>query len=340
MIKFEFIEYLNLLYIIPIIILIIYWLSIWKKNQIKLFGDHKLVNKLMLSYSKFNVRVKNSILIFSLALIIIALSNPQIGNKLEEVKRKGVDLMIAIDLSNSMLVEDIKPNRLERSKLAISKLIDNLQGDRIGIVVFAGEAYVQLPITTDYSAAKMFLSSVNTDLIISQGTKIGTAIEKCIKSFDIKNQQNKAIIIITDGESHDEEAIAKAKEAVENDIFVHTLGMGLEKGGPIPNYNTSGKIIDYRKDNNEKIIVSKLNQSLLEDIAIAGNGIYIRANNTQSGLQLLFEEINKMEKKEIGTYVFTEYKDRFQIFLVLALLLIFLEILISNSKSKILKNEN
>jgi Ca-activated chloride channel family protein len=233
-----------------------------------------------------------------------------------------------------MLAEDIKPNRLEKSKLAISRLIDKLEGDRIGLIVFAGEAYVQLPITTDYSAAKLFLSTVNTNIVPTQGTEIAKAIDLSVQSFDMKNVQNKAIIIITDGESHDEKAIESAEQANELGIFVHTLGMGLSKGGPIPIYNKYGNQTGYRKDREGNTVVSKLNENLLQEIASAGSGIYVRANNSKAGLSTLFAEINKMEKKEIGTMVFTEYKDRFQLFIGFALLLLLADLILLNRKNK------
>ena len=240
MLRYDNIEYLYLLLLIPIIILAIIIYSRWQKRSIKKFGDSQLIEQLMQSHSNIRKKIKHILFILSITLLIIGLSNPQIGTKMEEVKREGVDLMIAIDLSYSMMAQDIKPNRLERAKQAISRLIDKLEGDRIGLVVFAGEAYVQLPITTDYSAAKLFLSTVNTSIVPTQGTKIGNAIDLCVKSFDNENTQSKAIIIITDGETHDEEAISSAELAQENGIYIHTLGMGLTKGGPIPIYNKYG----------------------------------------------------------------------------------------------------
>ena len=334
MLRYEHIEYLNLLFGIPLLIFAMILYNKWKKNALKLFGESKLVNELMHSFSKVRIRIKNIITILIFILLIVGMSNPQIGTKMQEVKREGVDLMIAIDLSNSMLAEDIKPNRLERAKQAISKLIDNLEGDRIGLIVFAGEAYVQLPITTDYSAAKLFLSTVNTNTMPTQGTEIAKAINLSLASFDIENGQNKAIIIITDGESHDEEAIESAEKANKMGVFVHTLGMGLNKGGPIPIYNQYGNQTGYRKDKEGNTIVSKLNESLLIQIAKAGKGTYVRANNSKSGLAKLFVEINKMEKQEIGTMVFTDYKDRFQLFIGLALLLLILDLIILPRKNK------
>ena len=325
-------EYLYLLLLVPVLILLMYVISIWKKKAIQKFGDNKLIEKLSPSISKTKIKIKNVLFIFIITSLVIGISNPKIGTKMEEVKREGVDLMIAIDLSNSMLAEDIKPNRLKRAKQAISKLVDNLNGDRIGLIVFAGDAYVQLPITTDYSAAKLFLSTINSDIIPTQGTNIGKAINLAFSSFDKKNEQNKAIIIITDGESHDQEAIEIAASAKEKNIIIHTLGMGLEKGSPIPIYNKYGNNIGFRKDNEGNTIVSKLNEDLLKEIASSGGGSYIRANNSKAGLDALFTEINKMEKKEIGTMIFTNFKDRFQIFIAIAFILLIFNLFLNNKK--------
>ena len=334
MLRYEHIEYLNFLFGIPVLILGIIFYNRWKKKSLSLFGDSKLLKELMHSYSKGRAQIKNVFTVLIFILLIIGIANPQVGTKMEEVKREGVDLMIAIDLSNSMLAEDIKPNRLEKAKLAISRLIDKLEGDRIGLIVFAGEAYVQLPITTDYAAAKLFLSTVNTNIVPTQGTEIAKAIDLSVQSFDMENVQNKAIIIITDGESHDEKAIESAQKAQELGVFVHTLGMGLSKGGPIPIYNKYGNRTGYRKDREGNTVVSKLNENLLQEIASTGLGVYVRANNSKAGLSTLFAEINKMEKKEIGTMVFTQYKDRFQLFIGFAILLLLVDLIMLNRKNK------
>jgi len=248
MLQYENIEFLNLLYGLIVIVLLFIYYRKWKDKALKSFGKELTIKGLVPSFSKRRENIKFAILILCITSLIIGVSNPQIGTKMEEVKREGVDLMIALDLSNSMLAEDIKPNRLERARQAISRLIDKLEGDRIGLIVFAGDAYVQLPITTDYSAAKLFLSTVNTDIIPTQGTAIGKAISLSIRSFDMENAQNKAIIIITDGENHEDDAMAQTKLASEKGVFVHTLGMGLSKGGPIPVYNKYGNNTGYRKD--------------------------------------------------------------------------------------------
>ena len=334
MLRYENSEWLFLLVLIPIIILGFIFYVRWRKKAIAEFGHPSLVNKLMPMTSEFKHRFKFILFAIAIGSLIMGITNPQIGSKMEEVKREGVDLMIAIDLSNSMLAEDLQPNRLMRAKQSISKLIDRLDGDRIGLIVFAGDAYVQLPITTDYSAAKLFLSTINTSIVPTQGTAIGKAIELSIKSFDLNNDQNKAIVVITDGENHEDDAIEKAKEAQELGIFVHTIGMGSAEGGPIPIKNRYGTITSYQKDREGNTIITNLNEEMLKQIAQSGGGSYIRANSTQSGLNALFKEINKMEKKEIGSKVFTDYKDRFQWFIGLAIILLIIETLMKGRKNK------
>jgi Ca-activated chloride channel family protein len=334
MLRYENIEFLYALSLLPFIAIAYFFAVRWKKRAIRQFGEYRLVRNLMPMASKRKHQWKFMLFFVAITSLIIGLANPQIGSKMEEVKREGVDLMIAIDLSNSMLAEDLQPNRLQRAKQAISRLIDRLEGDRIGLVVFAGEAYVQLPITTDYSAAKLFLSTINSNIIPTQGTAIGTAIELCVNSFELDNTQNKAIILITDGENHEDKAEEMAADALDKGIFVHTIGMGSVDGGPIPIRNRYGKLNGYRKDKQGNTVISKLNESMLKDIAQAGGGSYIRANSTESGLNALFEEINKMEKKEIGSKVFTDYKDRFQLFIGFALLLLIIDLFVFNRKHK------
>mgnify|MGYP001034254038 CR=1 FL=1 len=314
----------------------------WKKNAIASFGDPTLISSLMPDVSSGRPVLKFFLLLFALWSLVIGIANPRIGSKIEEVKREGVDLMIALDLSKSMLAEDIKPNRLERSKQAISKLIDKLQGDRIGLIVFGGEAFVQLPITTDYAAAKLFLSTVGTDIMPSPGTAIGEAIELGLQSFgksaelEEDVQTNKAIIVITDGENHEDDAIDAASAASKKGVVVHTIGMGLTKGAPIPIYR-NGVQVGYRKDKEGNAIITKLDETLLQQIAAAGDGTYIRANNLQTGLSVLFTELNKMEKVKYGSKIFTDYEDRFQYFLAGAIFFLILEFFIAEKKNKYLR---
>jgi len=244
--------------------------------------------------------------------------------------------MIALDVSNSMLAEDIKPSRLERSKQSIMRLIDQLDGDRIGIIIFAGKAYTQLPITTDYAAAKLFVSTINTDIIPTQGTALGDAIARAVTSFG-ETKNNKAIIIITDGEDHQGDVLEQAETAAKAGILIYTIGMGLPDGAPIPVYN--GKVMTgYKKDGSGNIIVSRLDEALLQQIATAGKGIYVRASNSEAGLRPIMEEIGKIQETEIESRQFTDYESRFQYFLAFAILLLVLDLFIFEKKTKWLKN--
>lgn len=272
--------------------------------------------------------------LYSLAILslLLGLANLQFGTKMEEVKREGIDLMISLDVSNSMLAEDLSPNRLERAKRAIYQLIEKLHNDRLGIIVFAGDAYVQLPITTDYSSAKLFLETIGTDIVPTQGTSIGSAIDLAMESFDFENGTSKAIIVITDGENHEEDAVENASGASNENVSVHTIGMGSENGAPIPIYQR-GAQTGFRTDNQGNTVVSKLNEDMLKQIAVAGNGIYVRATNANAGLSMIMQEIDQMEKKEFGSKTFKDFEDRFQIFLIIALVLLILEYFISNRKS-------
>jgi Ca-activated chloride channel family protein len=334
MLRYEDITFLYLLAFIPLLVIFFYLFVRWRKNAINKLGSLQIVTKMMPMSSLFKIKLKFWIYTLATISLILALANPQFGSKLEEVKREGIDIMIAIDLSNSMLAEDLPPNRIERAKQSISRMIDRLEGDRIGLVVFAGDAYVQLPITTDYSAAKLFLSTINTDLIPTQGTAIGKAIDLCNHSFDFENGQSKSIIIITDGENHEDDAIEKAKDASKKGVVIHTIGMGSEEGGPIPIKNRRGQIQSYQKDKKGETVLTKLNEEMLKQIASSGKGSYIRASSTKSGLDALFYEINKMEKNKIDSKVFTDYKDRFQWLLGLSIILLILETLLLERKNK------
>ena len=324
---------LYLLVSVPLMIVIFIWLRNWRRKSMQAFIASGLQEDMIPKYSSFRTGLKASLITASLLFLCIAVADPQIGTKYEEVKREGFDVMIALDVSNSMLAEDLAPNRLARSKQAISKLIDRLKNDRIGVIVFAGEAFVQLPLTTDHSAAKLFLSSIDTDIIPNQGTAIGAAIELAAQSFDEKNQKNRAIIIISDGENHEDDAMEQAGAAAEEGISVHTIGIGSLDGAPIPLYQR-GRKMGYRKDKEGNTVVSKLNDVMLQQVAGAGDGSYIRANNTKVGLNALFDELEKMERTEYGSKMFTSYEDRFQIFLAIALALLFIELLIPSRKSK------
>lgn len=332
--RFEHPEYLYWLLVIPVLIAIYVSIRIINKRQFKRFANEKFMEFLIPLASNGRSNIKFILFTMVVILGILASANLQTGSKMEESKREGIDLMFCIDISNSMNAEDIAPSRLERSKQAINNIINKLSGDRIGIIVFAGNAYVQLPITTDYAAAKLFLSTINTSLIPSQGTEIGTAINLAIKSFG-NSEYNKAIIVISDGEDHENgDAIKAAQEAAKLGIKLYTIGMGLEEGAPIPLYNQYGKRTGYKKDNEGKIVITKLDDNMLRQIAEIGDGIYRRASNSNVGLDEIIDNINKTEKSEIESKVFTDYEDQFQWFLGVAIILLIIEIMTSSSKKE------
>ncbi len=330
--RFENPQYLYWLLVIPALVAVYVAVRVWNKKQFERFANIKLRSYLIPMFSSARANTKFVIFNLIVALLIIGAANLQSGSKMEKVKREGIDLFLCVDISNSMHAEDIAPNRLERSKQAINKLISKLQGDRIGIIVFAGNAYVQLPITTDYAAAKMFLSTVDTDLIPTQGTEVGRAIELAIKSFG-DNEHSKAIVIISDGEDHENgDAVKAAQEAAKRGIKIYTIGMGLDEGAPIPIYNQYGKKTGYKKDKEGNIIITKLDDNMLRQIAEIGDGIYVRASNSNIGLDKIYEDISKATKSEIESKVFTDYDDQFQWFVGAAIILLIIEILLSSGK--------
>jgi Ca-activated chloride channel family protein len=325
--------------VIPLIVILFVYIQNWKKRKRKAFGNIQMVKKMMPQVSNSLPIIKFVLFTLAITSLLLGIANLQFGTKVEEVKREGIDLMIALDVSNSMLAEDLKPNRLERSKRAIYQLIEKLHNDRLGIIVFAGDAYVQLPITTDYSSAKLFLETIGTDIVPTQGTSIGSAIDLAMESFDFENGTSKSIVVITDGENHEEDAIENSKTAAKEGVSVHTIGMGSEGGAPLPIYKR-GAQTGFRTDKQGNTIVSKLNEQMLKQIAEAGNGTYVRATNAKAGLSLIMEEIDKMEKKEFGSKTFKDYEDRFQLFLLIALVLLIVEYFISNRRSSKLDGVN
>jgi len=331
MLRFEHPYYFYLFALVPLLLVLYILMLRWKKKALQRYGDAEVVKLLMPDYSKKRLFYKFLLLLLSYASLVLALANPQIGSRIEKVERKGIDIMIALDVSNSMLSEDIQPNRIERAKQAVSRLIDNLTNDRIGMVVFAGKAYTQRPITTEYAAARLFLDGINPGMVPTQGTAIGEAIDQCVSSFG-ESKKSKAIIIVTDGENHQDDAIAKAKEAYNKDIRVYTVGMGSAEGAPIPMI-INGRSVGYKKDKEGNTIITKMNPVALAEIANAGNGVYISGNNTNS-LKDVLNNIDKLEKSSIDSRVFSDYEDRFQYFLALALLLLICEIFIFERKAR------
>ncbi len=337
--RFAHPEYLYALAIVPVIIILFIVMRILKRKAWKKLGDTALIAKLAPSVSKGKPAVKMILFSFAYTLLVIGLANPQIGTKLEEVKREGVDVIIALDVSNSMKAQDIRPNRLERAKQAISRFIDKLENDRIGLIVFAGQAYVQLPITTDFNAAKLFLSTIDTDIIPTQGTAIGNAIDLSMQSFVGEDNKHKALVIITDGENHEDDAVEAAKKANDQGIVIHTIGMGSPDGAPIPVYH-NGVQVDFMKDSEGNTVITKLDQTILEKISAEGKGIFVRASSGDDGLETIMKEIGKMDKKTFGTKQFSNYEDRFQYFIAAGLFFLLLEFIISNRKSRWMEKLN
>ncbi len=325
-------DFLYLLLLLPA--LVVLWIvnEIRKKKALRRLGNIDLVNKLLPEYSGIRPSFKYALAIIALSAVIIILARPQFGSKLEEVKKEGVEVIIALDVSNSMLAEDIQPNRLTRAKQALERLIDNLQNDKIGLIVFAGDAYTQIPITTDYISAKMFLSSIGPEMVPKQGTAIGAAIDLGMRSFSPGEGRSKAMIIITDGENHEDDPVSEATDAFKAGIVIHTIGIGSPQGSPIP-VTTNGKM-DYLKDSKGNIVITRLDEDILKKIAIAAGGNYVRASNSNIGLDELFGQIKKMKKQDLESKMYTEYNDQFQIFAVIALFFLILDFIIMERKNR------
>lgn len=340
MFRFAHIEYLNLLYFIPLLILLIWFTQRKTIKALLGFAGKKMHSVLFPMRSRLKNLLKYTLLIISSILIIFALANPQIGSKIEEVKQVGIDVFILLDVSNSMRAEDIKPNRLQKAKHEISKLIRRLQGDRIGLIVFAGKPYIQFPLTTDYAAANLFLSAVDFNTVPQQGTAIGASIELATRSFKENEDTKKAIIVITDGEDHEGELIPVVEDAVNKGIQIYTIGLGSISGEPIPLYNESGNKSGYKKDRQGNVVLTKLDEATLKEIASIGKGGYYRGTNTDDELEKIYNDLSELEATEFGATRITEYEDRYYYFLIPALLLLIIEFLISNKKSMLLLKLN
>ncbi|MBX3043363.1 MAG: VWA domain-containing protein [Candidatus Kapabacteria bacterium] len=334
MFEFENIEYLYGLTGVPVLFIVYYLFRRWRRKRLSSIGNMELVKSLIPDFTGFKPLLKFLFLIVAFTGVILALAGPRIGTKLEEVKRMGVEIIIAVDVSNSMLSEDIKPNRMERSKQAIMRLIDKLEDDRLGIIIFAGKSYLQLPLTTDYSAAKLITSTLSPDLVSLQGTAIGSAIELAIETFTDDDTKSKALIIITDGENHEDDAISAANKAIDKGIVIHTIGMGSSSGGPIPVYE-GGRMSGYRKDRQGNTIMSKLDPEILQQIAVASGGEFVFADVSDVNLSELINKLSSMEKEEFGTKKFTEFDEKFQIFLLIVVIFLTLEFFISEKKNRI-----
>ena len=321
-------RFLWLLLLVPLIPVVYGILRALRRRRIRRFGDETLVRSLMPSWSGAKGWIR--IILWDLAFLcfVIGIARPQMGAKLKEHEAKGAEIMICLDVSNSMLSQDYSPSRLDRAKLAISRVVDKLQGDRIGLIIFAGTSFVQLPITTDYVSAKMFLGNIDTGSVPVQGTAIGDAILTAAKSFSAQSEKSRAIIVITDGENHEDDAVDAARQAAELGIKIYTVGVGSLRGQPIP---INGELL---KDKDGNIVVSRLDEATLKQIADEGHGAYVHAGNEEFGLNPIIDDIKKMEAEKYNSIVFEEYDELFMYFFAAALALLVLEMLIGERRHK------
>ena len=325
MFRFANIEMLWWLLTIPVFVVVYIIATRRKRRQLIEFGDPELMAQLMPDASKSRPIVKFSLIMVALTLLIIATARPQYGQQEKTVKRQGIEVMVALDISNSMLAEDVVPNRLDRAKQMLSKMIDNMVDDKVGLVVFAGEAFTQLPITCDYVSAKMFLNTISPNLIPTQGTAIGAALQTAITSFGAQDSEvGRAIILITDGENHEDDAVAAAKKAQELGIQVFVVGIGKPEGSPIPKPGTN----DYFKDRAGQVVVSRLNEEMCQEIAAAGKGVYVRCDNTNTAMRAVQQELDRIATSEIETTVYADYNEQYQSFVLIALLLLVIDFFI------------
>ncbi|MDR1371245.1 MAG: VWA domain-containing protein [Dysgonamonadaceae bacterium] len=333
MFRFEHPEYLYLLLLAPALLFLFIFSMIQKKKALKRFGYMPTLRRLMPDVSLKKQYYKFWALLTGVVLLVFIIARPQFGSKLETVKKQGVEVMVCLDVSNSMLSNDITPTRLDKSKQVLSKLVDNLKDDKIGLIVFAGDAFIQLPITSDYASAKMFLSSINPNMVPTQGTAIGAAINLAMRSFTPSETSEKTIVLITDGENHEDDALGATKAAAEKNIKVNVLGVGDPKGSPIPIGGNNA----FLKDAQGKVVITQLNEDMCKEIALAGNGMYTRTDNTNSALKAIQNEINKMNKSDIESKVYSDYDEKYQVLAWIALFLLVLEFFIMDRKNRIFK---
>jgi Ca-activated chloride channel family protein len=336
MIRFAHPDYLLALYFLPLLVIFFWFTYKQQKKAINAFASRKMQAILLPFQSRAKLFLKFIIYFLAIILLVIAMANPQVGSKIEEVKQVGIDVYIILDVSLSMKAEDIKPSRLDKAKFEISKLIQKLRGDRIGLVVFSGEAYVQFPLTTDYSAANLFLNAVDVNSVPQPGTAIGPAMQLAVNSFKNDAATKKAIVVITDGEDHEGDLQTVLTEAADKGILIYAIGLGSPSGVPIPIYNAAGVRTDYKKDREGNVVLTKLDEDILQKIVEAGNGKYYRGSNTEDELDLIYSDLSQLEETEFGATRITDYEDRFYYFLISALLLLMIDFFISTNKSKLL----
>jgi len=328
MFRFAFQQYLYLLVLIPVLIVFFVYAQRQKQKAMAVFGSLAMMDKLSYTVSKKRQVWKRILLILAVLSLFLAMARPQFGTKLRTVKREGQDIVIAIDVSKSMLAEDIQPNRLEKAKHEVSTLIDKLEGDRVGLIAFAGRAFVQSPLTLDYGAAKMFLESMSPDLIPVPGTALGEAIQKALASFVEKERKHKVLILITDGEGHEGDPMETAKLAAREGVVIYTVGIGSIQGVPIPETDSRGNQTGFKKNRSGEVIMTRLDELTLEKIALETGGKYYRASPGEAELDKIYDDIAKMEKKALASQQFAQYEDRFQILVGIALFLLILELLL------------
>lgn len=330
MFRFEHPQYLYFLLILPVLLVIFFWYMRSKKRALKSFGDMKLLKTLMPDVALKKQYIKFWILFVCAGLFVLIVAGPQFGSKLETVKKQGIEVMVCLDVSNSMLSTDVSPTRLDKAKQILSRLVDNLENDKIGLIVFAGDAFIQLPITSDYVSAKMFLSSINPSMVPTQGTAIGSAINLAVRSFSPNENSEKTIILITDGEDHEDNAKGAAEAAVKKGIKVNVLGIGSLQGGPIPTGN------GYMKDKEGNMVLTKLNEAMCQEIAAAGEGMYARTDNTNNALKALQAELDKMTKSEVESKVYSSYNEKYYIPAWILLLFLLMEFFMLDRRNRIL----
>ena len=334
MFRFADPNFLYLLILLPFLVALYLYSNYHRRQNIRKYGDPALLKGLMPTISKYRPDIKFWLTFAALTLVILMLARPQFGSKMETVKRSGVEAVIALDISNSMLAEDVTPSRLDKSKKLISRLVDTFNNDKVGLIVFAGDAFTQLPITSDYISAKMFLETINPSLISTQGTDIAGAINLAMKSFTPNEGVGRAIVLITDGENHEGGAVEAAQEAAKKGVRVFVLGVGSPDGAPIPAEGTN----EFRRDKDGNVIVTRLNEQMCQEIAKAGNGIYVRVDNTNNAERALNAEISKLAKADVETQVFTEFDEQFQVLAWLALILLAADLMLLERKNPLFKN--
>lgn len=335
MLRFEDPIYLWMLFIIPILVLVRFIVWRKRKRNLRKFGDPSLLKEMMPDVSKYRPTIKFCLLLSAIIILIFMIARPQVGSKISHEKREGIEILIALDISNSMLAQDVIPSRLEKSKLLIEDLVDHFTNDKVGLVVFAGDAFVQLPITNDYVSAKMFLQNINPSLITTQGTDLARAISLSQSCFTQREHIGRAIIVITDGEDHEGGALEAAREAYKKGINVFILGVGTSKGAPIPDGNGG-----YLKDNSGQTVLSALNEQMCQQVAKAGNGVYIHVDNTSDAQERLNKELSKLQSGISDTVVYSEYNEQFQIFGIILLLLLIVETILLESRNPLFKQIN